>query len=81
MTLTSDEAKRRGRLGGCVTAARIGRAGMAERGAVGFERYCRAHHGGNRAAARKALGLDGNLRRPFTADPAEWHNFLEDRNR
>jgi hypothetical protein len=52
----------RGRRGGLTTAARHGRKHMAAIGARGFAAYAARHHGGNRAAARRVLRLDGTRR-------------------
>jgi hypothetical protein len=69
-----------GRIGGLVTAALYGRSHMAEIGSRGFAAYANRYHGGNRARARRVLGLDGTRRRHRPDPDAPWkHHWLTER--
>lgn len=73
--MTKQEA---GRLGGLATAAKMGRAYMSQIGARGFQAYADAHHNGDRAAARKALKLDGQPVGHLNTPP-EWIAWADER--
>lgn len=69
-----------GRKGGLTTAAKHGPGHMAKIGALGFASYASAYAGGNKAMARRMLGLDG-IRRDYRQTPGEWMVWLDEQRK